>query len=168
MKFIVGLGNPGKEYEKTRHNLGFMALDYLAKKYETVFEYNKKFDADIAEMEIGGEKTLLAKPQTFMNNSGEAIKKIIDFYKIPISDVAIIYDDIDLPIGEMKRAGKSSAGHKGAESIFETLGTNEINRYRLGIKGDQGYIPTDKYVLQKFTDKELKAIKVILTKIIVY
>ncbi len=141
MKLIVGLGNPGEKYEKTRHNLGFMAVDRFFKDYQpvgkTVWEDSKKTKSEIAQIEWDGkniEKVMLAKPKTYMNNSGMAVKLVTSYWQIAISDVWVIHDDIDLPLGSIKiRFGGGSAGHKGIQSIIDALGTDKFWRFRLGI-----------------------------------
>src|SRR5690554_1357339 len=113
MHLIVGLGNPGKEYEKTRHNAGFMVLDELAKKLNVQFDKNK-FRGKVAEGRIGTEKVVLLKPETFMNLSGESIREAADFYKIPNEDILIIFDDVSLDVGKLRiRKKGSSGGHNG-------------------------------------------------------
>ncbi len=142
MKLIIGLGNPGEKHQKTRHNLGFMVVDSLFKDYATPkdsFRQEKKFQAEIAEImwqpkKGKGEKVILVKPLTFMNGSGSAVSLIAKFYKIDMSDVWIIHDEVDLPLGAMKiRFGGSSAGHKGVESIMENLKSEKFWRFRMGI-----------------------------------
>ena len=143
MKLIVGLGNPGEKYEATRHNLGFMIAERFLKNFmlagSTSWENSNKFKSDIVQIEWqpkhgGLEKVLLAKPKTYMNNSGLAVKIIADFYKIPENDIWIIHDDIDLPLGVVKiRFGGASAGHHGVESIMEHLNTDKFWRFRMGV-----------------------------------
>ncbi len=147
MKLIVGLGNPGAKYEKTRHNLGFMVVERFLKDYEsvgkTVWDNSVKFKSDIAEFEWKPkhgvlEKIILVKPKTYMNNSGMALRLLTSYYKLLTIDVWIIHDDIDLPLGSMKiRLGGASAGHKGVTSIMESLETDKFWRFRLGIKDDR-------------------------------
>ena len=160
MKLIVGLGNPGIKYKKTRHNLGFRVIGELAEKFQSAF------NAEISEKRIKNQKIILVKPQTFMNNSGMAVKSIMDYYKIPVEDVIIIHDDIDLPLGEIKiQQGRSSAGHKGVQSVIDNLGSKDFIRIRIGIKPTQTEnIDTEKFVLQKFTSKEEKIIKKTIKK----
>jgi peptidyl-tRNA hydrolase, PTH1 family len=138
MKLIVGLGNPGEKYEGTRHNLGFMVVDQLLKDLlsakEAVWSINSKLKSDIASIEVGREKVILAKPQTFMNNSGMAVGLLLNFYKIKPEDLWLVYDELDLPVGSMKiRFGGAAAGHHGVESIMEKIGTDSFLRFRLGI-----------------------------------
>ncbi|MBU1118986.1 aminoacyl-tRNA hydrolase [Patescibacteria group bacterium] len=158
MKAIIGLGNPGEKYERTRHNVGFMILDALAFDFDTPFSFQKKFNAEIALVTINGTKTLLVKPQTFMNNSGLAVSKITSYYALdPEKDVTVIYDDTDLDFGEIKSSGKSSGGHKGMQSIIDTLSTDSVNRIRIGIHSDlKKDMPTEHFVLNDFSTQELK------------
>ena len=151
MKLIVGLGNPGKEYKNTRHNIGFMVLDeYLGK-----VEWNTKHESLIYKCEIENEQIIFAKPQTYMNLSGIAVKKIIKYYKIDINDILIIQDDLDLDIGLYKiKRNSSSGGHNGIKSIIAELNTDSFSRLKIGI-GKNKLIPTDKYVLSKFTSNEI-------------
>lgn len=169
MKIIIGLGNPGKKYAKTRHNVGFMVVSDLSKQISANFNFSKKFNAEIAEVRLKGEKVLLVKPQTYMNRSGESIRALVNFYKLnPKKDILIIYDDIDLPLGEIRTAGRSAAGHKGMQSVIDALGTDEIQRIRIGICPTLGKprIPVDKFVLQEFTKEERKIIDEIIKKVI--
>jgi PTH1 family peptidyl-tRNA hydrolase len=139
MKAIIGLGNPGKEYENTRHNVGFMIVDRLREQWNfSDFSLNKKFDAEISEGLRGGKKILLAKPQTFMNLSGTSVRKILDFYKLSPDDIVVIQDELDLPIGTHKVAtDSSSAGHNGIKDIIKHLGTQRFKRLRVGIATPQ-------------------------------
>src|ERR1700722_15635063 len=137
MKLIVGLGNPGEKYENTRHNLGFSVIDHLLKELGTSkveWEHSSKLKSDIAPFTIHEEKILLAKPQTYMNNSGLAVQLLANFYKIEPQDVWVVYDELDLPLGAIKiRFGGAAAGHHGVESIMESIGTDQFWRFRLGI-----------------------------------
>ncbi|MFA7169386.1 MAG: aminoacyl-tRNA hydrolase [Candidatus Paceibacterota bacterium] len=156
MKAIVGLGNPGEEYEKTRHNVGFMTLDKLADFYKfESFRLEEKFEAEISQGKIDDEKMFLIKPQTFMNASGRAVQKILNFYKIETKDLVVIHDDLDISLGEVKLGfGRSSAGHKGVQSIIDFMNSKDFNRIRVGIKIEDRKIPTEKYVLGNFTKEE--------------
>lgn len=152
MKLIVGLGNPGNEYEKTRHNVGFMIVDALGSDWKL----EKKLEAELSEAIIGDEKVLLAKPQTFMNLSGEAVQKITHFYKIDPTDIVVIYDDVDLEFGKLRvRHGGSSGGHNGIKSILQHL-SDDFIRFRVGIRNEtlKNPITTDKFVLAPFTEAE--------------
>ena len=134
MKLIIGLGNPGKEYAKTRHNAGFIVVDALAKVLGANFKFQKKFNAEIAQVKIRNEETILIKPQTFMNLSGTAVRAIMDFYKIKIKDIIVVQDDKDILFGEVKyQNNRSAAGHNGIKSIIEHLGTQDFARIRIGV-----------------------------------
>lgn len=158
MKLIVGLGNPGFKYETTRHNVGFMVIDYLAKEYrEEVSSKEKK--ALVAKTRIAGEKVILAKPQTFMNNSGEAVRALADYYNIETEDILVIYDDLDLEVGQIRLKPKGGhGGHNGIRSIINHLGNKEFNRLRIGI-GRPAYGTVVDYVLGKFNKEEDSSIK---------
>lgn len=158
MKLIVGLGNPGKKYQDTWHNAGFLAVDEiqsLEDKNFSKFKTNKKFKSEITQASPIKEKIILAKPRTFMNNSGQAVKALVKFYKIKPQDLWVIHDDIDLPLAKIRISqNASAAGHKGIQSIINHLGTQQFVRFRIGIGSEeQGQIPTEEYVLQKI-DKE--------------
>ncbi len=132
---IVGLGNPGMQYEKTRHNAGFMAADRLAQKYNCTFLRNK-FDAVYGDTEIGGHRVIIAKPQTYMNLSGKAVVAISGFYKIPIEKIIVMFDDISLDVGKIRIRRKGSAGgHNGIKDIIELIGSEDIMRIKIGVGG---------------------------------
>ena len=155
MKLIVGLGNPGKEYVNTRHNIGFMVLDRFAK----TTEWKNKWNALYTETNINGEKILLIKPQTYMNLSGNALINFINFYKINLEDILVIHDDLDLPVGTYRlKINSSSGGHNGIKSIIEILGTNSFARLKIGI-GSNKQIDTKDYVLGKFTKEEQEVLE---------
>jgi len=150
MKLIVGLGNPGNEYEKTRHNVGFMAID----SYLDVVSYKENFSSLYYEKLINNEKVIFMKPITFMNNSGEAVRKIVDYFKINLNDILVIYDDMDFELGTYKlKSSGSSGGHNGIKSIIKYLGTEEIKRLRIGIS--KNTFDSVDYVLGKFSKEEL-------------
>lgn len=133
MKLIVGLGNPGKEYENTRHNSGFLAMDRLLKKCNNP-TMSKKFDAYVGKVNIDGENVLLMKPLTYMNLSGSAVNQAVKYYQIEPEDILVIHDDMDLPVGSLRiREKGSSGGQKGMQSIIDALGTREIARIRIGV-----------------------------------
>lgn len=156
---IVGLGNIGKEYEATHHNVGFMVLDEVAKANNLTFKLEKKHQAFIAEYIYKGEKHLLIKPTTYMNNSGIAVRSVLDYYKKTPSDVFIIYDDLDLPLASLRiRKNGSAGGHNGIKSIIAHLSTQEFARARIGIKKEKEQDTID-YVLSKFSKKELDILK---------
>jgi PTH1 family peptidyl-tRNA hydrolase len=167
MKIIVGLGNPGPEYQETRHSVGFMALDRIASEYQfDKFHLEKKFEAEISEGNIKQEKCLLVKPQTFMNRSGESVQKILNFYKQDIKNLIVIHDDLDISLGELKIAfDRNSAGHKGVQSIIDSLGSKEFKRIRIGIKVEDQKVPTEKFVLERFGKAEEEKINTILNNI---
>lgn len=165
MKLIVGLGNPGLEFDNTRHNVGFITLDVIAKNLDFKFD-NKKFNGLYGEKKIGAEKVIFLKPQMYINLSGEVISKILQYFKINNEDMLIIHDDLDLPVGKYKLRPKgSSAGHNGLKNIELMLGTKEYNRLKIGISNNKT-IGTKDYVLGKFTSEEREEIdKVIDTAV---
>lgn len=133
MKIIAGLGNPGSEYEKTKHNVGFMFVDALAEKLG-VTDWKDKFDAKIGEARIGVEKVLLVKPQTYMNESGQAIGPLMNFYKLDVEDLIVVHDDMDIPAGTIRIRKKGSAGgHNGIKSVLAHVGDEHFARVRIGI-----------------------------------
>ena len=153
MRLIVGLGNPGKQYNKTRHNIGFMVLDKLATKLNmSDFVLNKKFNSEITETKIDGRKIILAKPQTFMNESGIAVRSLVDFYKLDPTKIIVIHDDKDIELGKTKiQNEKSAAGHNGVQSIITHLNTNNFTRLRIGVANKHlAKNDTAKFVLAKF------------------
>ena len=156
MKLIVGLGNPGERYQKSRHNVGFILLDKFAADNNLNWRKVERFNSEVADYSNG----LLIKPQTFMNNSGDAVSKLVNFYKIFPDNLIIIHDDVDLPLGSVKKQkGKNSAGHHGVEDIIEKLGTKDFWRIRVGIgKPEDKNIPVDEWVLQDFGENELDII----------
>ena len=138
MRIIIGLGNPGKEYERTRHSVGFSVADYLAKEYKASFELIRNLESEIADIKISGEKIILAKPQTFMNNSGRAVRKLVKSLKFKVSNLGGVHDDIDVPFGKIKVSfDRGTAGHKGAESVVRALKTNKFYRVRFGTSNNQ-------------------------------
>lgn len=164
MKLIVGLGNPGEKYEKTRHNMGFMVVDHFLKDFEpiqkTKWENSAKFKSDIVKLDWNRrstnsgqailQKVILVEPKTYMNLSGMAVKLISSFYKIQPSDIWIIHDELDLPIGTMKiRFGGASAGHHGVESIIKALGTDKFWRFRLGTGESHSKVKIAKHMIRK-------------------
>ncbi len=163
MKLIVGLGNPGKEYEKTRHNIGYMFLDSItdSKKYTL----NKKFNALEYETEIDNQRVLFIKPLSFMNLSGEVVRKYVSFYKINLEDVLIIQDDIDMVLGSYKlQYNHGDGGHNGIKNIISNLKSKEFMRLKIGVSKNKN-IDTKDYVLGKFSTTELKLIKNNFTKL---
>lgn len=181
---IVGLGNPGEKYEPTRHNAGFMCIDRLIKKWGFPEpSFNKKFNAEISEgsapiafpsekaadKKIPEGKIILAKPQTFMNRSGQAVKKIVDFYKLSPANIVVVHDDLDIEIGKCKLStGASAAGHKGVQSVINHLGTQDFKRFRIGVEMPGGRenraTPGDRYVLEPFSPDEMDTLEKIFNK----
>src|SRR5450432_414052 len=152
---IVGLGNPGAEYAKTRHNAGFLLVEKLAAKWKCDWTNERKFKARIAKAEHGGRKILLCEPQTFMNLSGETVGALKDFYQLPLKQILVMVDDADLPFGEIRlRSGGSSGGHHGLESIEQQLASREFARLRIGIGRKDGAREITNYVLGKFESSE--------------
>ena len=152
MHLIIGLGNPGRKYQETRHNIGFQVVDeFLKENNFPRFKFAKKFNAEISEGILGGEKILLAKPQTFMNLSGKSVKPLIDFYKITPPGRVVIHDDIDILLGEIRIAkNRGAAGHKGIESIIKESKNKNFIRFRIGICPKTGKPKNiEKFVLQK-------------------
>lgn len=153
MKLIVGLGNPGRIYSNTRHNIGFMVLDKLAIKLNNNFE-KKSFNGLFFTSVIANEKIIFLKPQSYMNLSGDVVKKFADYYKISSDDILVISDDLDLPLGKIRlRAKGSSGGHNGLKDIFTKLNTTSIKRIKLGIENNK-LMDTKEYVLGKFNKQE--------------
>lgn len=149
MKMIVGLGNIGKEYDKTRHNTGFMVVDELAKKHD-INNFKVQSDALIADFRVNGEKVLLVKPTTYMNDSGRAVRPLMDYYDVDLNDMIVAYDDMDMPVGKIRLRQKGSAGgHNGIKSIIAHVGTQSFNRVRVGIDHPTKESVVD-YVLGKF------------------
>jgi len=162
MKLIIGLGNPGIQYEKTRHNLGWRVVGQLARDLDAnEWKMEMKFNAFVAESFFNNEKIIFARPQTFMNNSGIAVRSIADYYKISTEEILVIHDEIDLPLGEVKiQKNRGAAGHNGVKSVIEHLKTKDFIRIRIGIKPvKDGIIEIEKFVLQNFDPKEEKIIK---------
>ncbi len=185
MKIIVGLGNPGKQYEKTRHNAGFIILDELQKKWGfPEFSLSKKFNAEISEgiakrftlpleSSTHPPKIILVKPQSFMNHSGKAVRTIMDFYKLEPKDMIVIHDDLDIDLGSFKISTNTSAGgHNGIQSIIDHIGTQQFKRIRIGIEGAERKktrtIPGDVFVLQNFSEEELNEISKVNNDIEIY
>ncbi len=171
MKLIVGLGNPGRTYAKTRHNLGFMLLDKLAGMYGTDFS-GRLFKAFIAEATLRfpssegmiSEKIILAKPQTYMNLSGEAVCPLINWYKAELNNVLVVCDDFNLPVGVLRFRGKgSSGGHNGLKSIISLLGTDNFPRLRIGI-GNTGYGDAANFVLSGISDRDMEFFSTVIDK----
>lgn len=190
-RLIVGLGNPGEKYSKNRHNSGFIILNEAKRFLElSDFKFENKFNAEISrnsqpknfsffkklfnnsndKSKHTSREVILVKPTTFMNRSGEVVRKFIDFYKIPIEDITIIHDDLDLSVGSYKISENSGAGgHNGVQNIIDMLGTQKFKRIRIGVEKKEGresrQIPGEKFVLQDFSENELEEVKNLAKKI---
>ena len=153
MKLIVGLGNPGKEYENTRHNIGFMAIDNYVKLHN-LGDFKEKFNGLFLKYQLGDEQVILVKPLSFMNLSGDVVRKYVDYFKIDISDILIIHDDLDMPVGKIKlKLGGSSGGHNGIKDISLKLGTEDYKKLKVGIANNKN-MDTKDYVLGRFSKEE--------------
>jgi PTH1 family peptidyl-tRNA hydrolase len=162
---IVGLGNPGTEYAPTRHNAGFLLVEKLAADWKTDWTNERKFAARIARAGRGGGKILLCEPQTFMNLSGETVGELVKFYQLPLKQILVAVDDADLPLGEIRlRAGGSSGGHHGLESIEQHLASREFARLRIGIGRQDGVREITGHVLGKFDSTESGLLEKVLDR----
>lgn len=171
MIIILGLGNPEKEYQKTRHNIGKEVVNFIYQSLKNNYSFSpwkKKGACQISKGKIGGQKVILAKNLTFMNNCGKCVSYLLNYFKIPSSHLVVIHDDYDIPLGKIKISQKrGSAGHKGIESIFQAIGTKNFLRIRVGIqnkkiKGNE----LDKFVLEKFSPQEEEAIESVKEKVL--
>lgn len=154
MKLVVGLGNPGKEYENTRHNIGFMSLDH----YLGTVKYSKKFNAEYYETNIDREKYIFIKPLSYMNLSGKVVYDFVNFYKLDLSDVLVIQDDMDLEFGKIRiKINSSSGGHNGIKDIIKYLNSTSFARIKVGIAHNRN-MDTKDYVLSKFSKEELNTL----------
>jgi len=161
MKLVIGLGNPDKEQENTRHNFGWMVIDSMVNKSGAGLTNDKSGLSQVAQLEIGTEKTILCKPMTYMNKSGLAVKALQQFYKISTEDIIVIYDEIDLNYGTLRVSqNKSAGGHRGVDSIINELGDKNFIRVRLGIGPQKG--SAEDFVLKKFSTEEKKKLPEIL------
>jgi len=161
MILIVGLGNPGRKFKSTRHNLGFEIVNLIKKQGDfSVWQNKKKLKSKVSQGKIDNQKIILAKPQTFMNQSGQAVKLLAKFYKIPLKNLWVIQDDLDLEIGKIKiKKNSGSGGHKGIQSIIDELRTKNFNRLKIGIGPKPFRIDSKKFVLQKFNKTETEILK---------
>jgi PTH1 family peptidyl-tRNA hydrolase len=156
MKLIVGLGNPGTRYRFTRHNVGFLVIDHLADKLDISLG-QKKFDAFYGKGKIGATPVMLAKPQTFMNLSGYAVQRLLDYFNVEVKDLIVVHDDLDLPFQSIRlKSGGGHGGHKGLMSIIEQNGTGDFSRIRLGIGKPAHKGLVDSYVLELFSREEME------------
>lgn len=159
MKLIAGLGNIGTKYTFTRHNTGFMLADSFALNHNLSFRENSRLKCFMTNLRNGVEDYLIIKPTTFMNLSGEAVRAVMDYYKIPVEDILIVYDDLSLDLGKIRfRASGSDGGHNGIKSIIQHLGTQNFARLKVGI-GPQPNLPAEVFVLQNFSNEELETLK---------
>ena len=160
MKIIIGLGNIGREYENTRHNAGFMAIDKLAQMLEMDFN-QEKFSAYFAKKKIDGEDIILLKPTTYMNNSGIALRQCMDFYKVSSEDILVLYDDMDMPVGKLRLRQKGSAGgHNGIKSIIQNLGGDKFPRVKVGVGQPKDNLVN--HVLGKFSKEDREHIEKVI------
>jgi len=180
MKLIIGLGNPGEKYKNTRHNIGYLVVERIAADKElsavdeeNKFIQNKQFNADICHAQAKGEKVVLVKPTTFMNLSGNSVSSLMQYFKLDISDLIVISDDVDIPLGQVRvRLRGSSGGHNGLQNIIDVLGSDEFIRVRIGISNEnentkeidkeENFIDTKDYVLSRFNDRELPKIQKVI------
>ncbi len=164
MKIVVGLGNPGREYDGTRHNVGFDVVAELARRLG-VSRGKLRFEAEVMEGTIGSEKLLLVRPQTFMNLSGRAVRQVVDFFQSPLSDLLVICDDMNLDVGKLRlRPGGSAGGQKGLSDIIKHLGTEEFARLRIGIGRPPGQMQATDYVLGRFRGDEKQVMELAVLK----
>jgi PTH1 family peptidyl-tRNA hydrolase len=162
---IVGLGNPGEEYAKTRHNAGFLLVEKLAEQWQSDWANERKFVARVAKAERNGKKVLLCAPQTFMNLSGESVGALVNYYQLPLGKILVAVDDADLPFGEIRlRKSGSSGGHRGLESIEQHLASREFARLRIGIGRKDSSREIANYVLGKFDSSESELLKKVLER----
>lgn len=164
MKLVVGLGNPGRRYEQTRHNVGFEVITILARQYGQGSVRNR-FSAEVLEAAVAGTKVLLLCPQTYMNRSGQSVRQAADFYQLTPADVLILCDDFHLPLGKLRfRASGSAGGQKGLDDVIRHFGTNDVPRLRIGVgEPPANWDPAD-YVLGKFTEDERSAVEVTIAR----
>jgi len=161
---IVGLGNPGADYARTRHNAGFLVAERLAERWRMSWTYEKKFTARLASGQRNNCRVLLCEPQTYMNSSGEAVGAVMAFYRVPLTGLLVVVDDADLPLGEIRlRPGGSSGGHHGLESVEQHLGAREYARLRIGIGRQSGAREITGYVLGRFSSTEAALADRVLT-----
>lgn len=166
LHLIVGLGNPGAEYAKTRHNAGFLLVEKLAEQWRANWSSERKFNARIARGESGGKRVLLCEPQTFMNLSGEAVGALVKFYQVPLPDFLVVVDDADLPLGEirLRPGGGGSGGHHGLDSVAQHLGSRGFARLRIGIGRKDGAREIVNHVLGKFDADENGLLEKVLAR----
>ena len=162
---IVGLGNPGAEYARTRHNAGFLLVEKLASDWRTAWKNERRFKARLARTERNGRRVLLCEPQTFMNSSGETAGALVKFFQLPLTQLLVVVDDADLPLGEIRlRPSGSSGGHHGLESVEQHLGSRAFARLRIGIGRQGGAREITDYVLSRFDPAEAALLKKVLDR----
>lgn len=167
VKMIVGLGNSGSKYEKTKHNIGFMAIDNIVKNLDVTFTDDKNFKAQIGSTFINHEKVYFVKPTTFMNNSGIAVKALLTYYNIDITDLIVIYDDLDMEVSKLRLRSKGSAGgHNGIKSIIAHIGTQEFNRIKVGIGRPLKGMTVINHVMGQFNTEDNIAISLTLDRVV--
>jgi len=165
MHLIVGLGNPGADYAKTRHNAGFLLVEKLAAQWQAGWNNERKFVARLAKAEVSGKKVLLCEPQTFMNLSGEAVGALVQYYQLPLAKILVVVDDADLPLGEIRlRPGGGTGGHHGLESVTQHLGAKEFARLRIGIGRKNEVRQITGHVLGKFGADESALLEKVLER----
>lgn len=154
MKLLIGLGNPGKNYENTRHNIGFQVIDELAKRWQAP-AFQQKFNGQFTTVHTAEGKVILLKPMTYMNLSGECVRPLADYFEVNDEEIVVLYDDLDLPAGKIRLRQKGSAGgHNGMKSLIAHLGTSEFNRIRIGVDRPTGGMKVADYVLSPFSKDE--------------
>lgn len=167
VKMIVGLGNPGSKYEKTKHNIGFMAIDNIVKNLDVTFTDDKNFKAQIGSTFINHEKVYFVKPTTFMNNSGIVVKALLTYYNIDITDLIVIYDDLDMEVSKLRLRSKGSAGgHNGIKSIIAHIETQEFNRIKVGIGRPLKGMTVINHVMGQFNTEDNIAISLTLDRVV--
>jgi len=167
VKMIVGLGNPGSKYEKTKHNIGFMAVDKIVNNLDVTFTEDKNFKAQIGSTFINHEKVYFVKPTTFMNNSGIAVKALLTYYNISVEDLIVIYDDLDMEVGKLRLRSKGSAGgHNGIKSIIAHIGTQEFNRIKVGIGRPLKGMTVINHVMGQFNTEDNIVISLTLDRVV--
>ncbi len=167
MKMLICLGNFGGKYELTRHNMGFMFADNFAIKHDASFKFESRLRSEVAQFFLNSDKIIVVKPQTYMNLSGEALSLVKNFYKIENKDILVIYDDISLPLGKMRFRDKGSdGGHNGIKSITQHMGSTIFDRLKLGVGPQPEFLKSEVFVLQNFTDEQLKLISDSMPKFI--
>ena len=161
---VVGLGNPGREYRNNRHNIGFLVLDQLAERFETSFS-RMRMNALVTAVKYKPHRLILIKPQTYMNLSGKVVSSFVRFYKLPLENLLVVYDDVDLPFQTLRmRPNGGDAGQKGVRSIIQELGTKQFPRLRIGINRPPGRMSVSSYVLLDFSDQEAENLPFILNQ----